>query len=239
METSLSRSAGGLAVERAAGGCAGQVGPAAGCGVARRPALQHRTEVVPVKAGPSPPPRPLPRTGPLGLSPLQSRCPSGIQDEGPGSVLSQRTLPASRTGATGWLGLAGRPASQPHHGVPTPPPNAPGGPPTFPRSRRLSYSPKAPSSLPAFLLLAPVRRVLLCKRLPFLPHPHLPSSLIKISGWPPPLPGVPSAPPSPAQAPITLNDPGLSAWLTLLPLRSGVAGLAGSCEGVPDGLAEP
>ena len=50
-------------LERAAGGCADRVGPAAG-GAAwqRRPALQHRTRGGPVKAGPSPPPRPPPNT---------------------------------------------------------------------------------------------------------------------------------------------------------------------------------
>lgn len=114
--------------------------------------------------------------GPAGWLPPEP-LPPRDQDEGPGSVLSTASglFPASRTGATGWLGFAGGPHLSRITVPPTPPPNVPGGPPTFPDLEDSRIPPKAPplSHLPAF---APVRRVLLCKRLPFLPHPHLPSS---------------------------------------------------------------
>lgn len=137
-------------LERAAGGCADRVGPAAGGSAwQRRPALQHRTRGGPVKAGPSPHPAHCQGPGAPWAVSLQSRCPSRDQDEGPGSVLStaSRLFPASRTGATGWLGLAGGPhlsrimVSPPH-------PQMLRGAPHIPRSRRLSYSPQSPSSLP-------------------------------------------------------------------------------------------
>lgn len=138
-------------LERAAGGCADRVGPAAG-GAAwqRRPALQHRTRGGPVKAGPSPPPRPPPRTGgPLGCLPPELLPLTGSgQRTRVGPQHSQQTLPGVQDRSHRLAGLGQGPASQPHHGVPHPTPKCSGGPPHIPRSRRLSHSPQSPSSLP-------------------------------------------------------------------------------------------
>lgn len=104
----------------------------------------------------SPQPRPSLRTGAHGPAPSRAAAPPRDQDEGPGSVLSTASglFPASSTGTTGWLGVARGLHLSLHHSalggspMPTISTKCSGGPFHVPGSRRLSYSPQSPSSLP-------------------------------------------------------------------------------------------